>query len=82
MIKLFRDYVFHQVNEQGQPVLDLAHVIECLNKLEVGSAEKVLLVSDSYAMTAATLAAIIARPLTKRTATDMTPCRCWSCDVL
>lgn len=45
MIKLFRDYVFHQVNEQGQPVLDLAHVIECLNKLEVGSAEKVLLVS-------------------------------------
>ena len=33
-----------QVNEAGQPVLDLAHVIECLNKLEVGSAEKVLLV--------------------------------------
>ena len=33
-----------QVNEAGVPVLDLAHVIECLNKLEVGSAEKVLLV--------------------------------------
>jgi hypothetical protein len=33
-----------QVNEEGKPVLDLAHVIECLNKLEVGSAEKVLLV--------------------------------------
>ena len=45
MMKLFRDYVFHQVDTEGQPVLDLAHVIESLNKLEVGSAEKVLLVS-------------------------------------
>lgn len=33
-----------QVNEDGKPVLDLAHVIECLNKLDIGSAEKVLLV--------------------------------------
>jgi len=74
MLKLFRDYVFHQacsahyhiltsvtqrsatkgvciapqVNEEGKPVLDLAHVIECLNKLEVGSAEKVLLVRNCY----------------------------------
>ena len=48
MMKLFRDYVFHQVDTEGQPVLDLAHVIESLNKLEVGSAEKVLLVSRNH----------------------------------
>jgi PAB-dependent poly(A)-specific ribonuclease subunit 3 len=32
MIKLFRDYVFHQVNEIGVPVVDMAHVTSCLNK--------------------------------------------------
>ena len=37
-----------QVNEEGKPVLDLAHVIECLNKLEVGSSEKVLLVCITF----------------------------------
>ena len=42
-IKLFRDYVFHQVDAQGNPVLDLGHVIGCLNKLDVGSEEKVVL---------------------------------------
>ena len=40
-----------QVNEAGVPVLDLAHVIECLNKLEVGSAEKVLLVRTNQTQT-------------------------------
>lgn len=33
MIKLFRDYVFHQVNEMGVPVVDMAHVTSCLNKV-------------------------------------------------
>lgn len=42
-IKLFRDYVFHQVDAQGNPVLDLAHVIGCLNKLDAGSEEKIAL---------------------------------------
>jgi hypothetical protein len=37
MLKLFRDYVFHQVNDEGQPVLDLAHVLESLNKFEIGA---------------------------------------------
>ena len=30
-------------DEEGNPVLDLAHVIETLNKLEIGSPEKILL---------------------------------------
>ncbi|KAL8676738.1 MAG: hypothetical protein Q9186_006770 [Xanthomendoza sp. 1 TL-2023] len=42
-IKLFRDYVFHQVNGQGNPVLDMAHMIACLNKLDVGTEEKIQL---------------------------------------
>lgn len=33
LLKLFRDYVFHQVYEDGSPVIDFAHVIECLNKV-------------------------------------------------
>ena len=42
-IKLFRDYVFHQVDAQGNPVLDLGHVISCINKLDAGSEEKIVL---------------------------------------
>lgn len=44
-LKLFRDYVFHQVDEEGNPVLDVSHVVECLNKLEVGTDERILLMS-------------------------------------
>lgn len=44
-LKLFRDYVFHQVSSDGRPVLDLGHVISCLNKLDVGSEEKIALVT-------------------------------------
>lgn len=45
MLKLFRDYVFHQVDNAGNPVVDLGHMILCLNKLDVGTDEKVLLTS-------------------------------------
>ncbi|ODQ67761.1 hypothetical protein NADFUDRAFT_80926 [Nadsonia fulvescens var. elongata DSM 6958] len=45
-LKMFRDYVFHQDDELGKPVLDLAHVIKCLNKLDAGVDEKILLTSD------------------------------------
>lgn len=48
-LKLFRDYVFHQVNEDGRPVLDLAHIIACLNKLDAGCEEKICLVSRDEA---------------------------------
>lgn len=44
-LKLFRDYVFHQVDTAGNPVVDLAHVLSCLNKLDAGSEEKISLVS-------------------------------------
>lgn len=33
IIKLFRDYVFHQVDESGSPVVNLSHVLTCLNKV-------------------------------------------------
>ena len=33
LLKLFRDYVFHQVDEQGKPLVDLGHVLEALNKV-------------------------------------------------
>lgn len=45
LIKLFRDYVFHQVDENGVPVIDYGHVIDSLNKLDQCSKEKVLLMS-------------------------------------
>ena len=44
-LKLFRDYVFHQVDAAGNPIIDLAHVLSCLNKLDAGSEEKISLVS-------------------------------------
>lgn len=33
IVSLFRDYVFHQVDEAGNPVVNLTHVITCLNKV-------------------------------------------------
>lgn len=45
MLKLFRDYVFHQVDADGRPVVDLGHIIRCLNKLDAGVDEKILLTS-------------------------------------
>ena len=33
MLKLFRDYLFHQVDENGAAWIDMAHVIHCLNKV-------------------------------------------------
>lgn len=44
-LKLFRDYVFHQVDANGHPVTNLAHVLDCLNKLDAGTDEKIALVS-------------------------------------
>ena len=56
MLKLFRDYIFHQVNhifmplqkfalqvmEDGRPFLDMAHVITSLNRLDAGIPDKVI----------------------------------------
>lgn len=45
VIKLFRDYVFHQARADGTPVLDLGHIITSLNKLDAADPEKIVLVS-------------------------------------
>jgi PAB-dependent poly(A)-specific ribonuclease subunit 3 len=45
MLKLFRDYVFHQVDSNGNPVLDMGHMLRCLNKLDAGSDERLCLTS-------------------------------------
>ncbi|KAF2271612.1 PAB-dependent poly(A)-specific ribonuclease subunit PAN3 [Westerdykella ornata] len=44
-LKLFRDYVFHQVDANGRPVLNLAHVLDCLNKLDAGTDERITLIT-------------------------------------
>nr|KAG5689423.1 hypothetical protein BaRGS_012245 [Batillaria attramentaria] len=43
MLKLFRDYLFHQVDENGYPWMDVAHIVQSLNKLDAGVSEKVCL---------------------------------------
>jgi PAB-dependent poly(A)-specific ribonuclease subunit 3 len=45
ILKLFRDYAFHQVDAQGNPVLDIGHMLRCLNKLDAGTEEQVCLTS-------------------------------------
>ncbi|XP_059488962.1 PAN2-PAN3 deadenylation complex subunit PAN3 isoform X3 [Neocloeon triangulifer] len=45
MLKLFRDYVFHQVSEDGKPWIDMAHIVSCLNKLDAGTDEQICLMS-------------------------------------
>lgn len=45
LLKLFRDYVFHQVDSHGKPVTDLSHVLVCLNKLDASSDERIMLIS-------------------------------------
>jgi len=45
LLKLFRDYMFHQVTETGAAWIDFAHIIVCLNKLDAGSSERVCLTS-------------------------------------
>ena len=42
-LKLFRDYIFHQVDAQGRPVLDMGHMLACLNKLDGDLDEKIKL---------------------------------------
>ncbi|KAI1766100.1 hypothetical protein GGR53DRAFT_232849 [Hypoxylon sp. FL1150] len=50
-LKLFRDYVFHQVDGQGNPVIDLGHIVSCLNKLDAGIDEKIYLTSRDHQST-------------------------------
>jgi PAB-dependent poly(A)-specific ribonuclease subunit 3 len=43
LLKLFRDYLFHQVQPSGAPWVDLAHIVQSLNKLDSGVSENILL---------------------------------------
>lgn len=45
LLKLFRDFVFHQTTEDGKPSMDWGHIVESLNKLDAGVPEKVTLLS-------------------------------------
>lgn len=45
VLKLFRDYLFHQVDSKGVPQIDVGHVVSSLNKLDCGDTEKILLSS-------------------------------------
>lgn len=45
VLKLFRDYVFHQADEGGRPMMDLGHVVSALNKLDAADDEKIVLTS-------------------------------------
>ena len=40
LLKLFRDFVFHQVGDDGAPLLDWGHIAEALAKLDAGLPEK------------------------------------------
>lgn len=42
-IILFYEFVFHQFDEFGKPVMDLSHVLRCLNKLDASINEKLVL---------------------------------------
>lgn len=45
LLKLFRDYIFHQTDDYGRPIVDLAFMLQCLNKLDAGIDEKIMLTS-------------------------------------
>lgn len=45
LLKLFRDYVFHRVDENGRAVFDMGHMMSCLNKLDAGVNERIRLTS-------------------------------------
>jgi PAB-dependent poly(A)-specific ribonuclease subunit 3 len=47
LLKLFRDFVFHQVDGKGDANVDFGHVVDCLNQLDAGTQEKILLMSRS-----------------------------------
>ena len=45
ILRLFRDFVFHQRMGDGAPILDAGHVISCLNKLDAADPERIALSS-------------------------------------
>lgn len=54
MLKLYRDYLFHSVTEDGRPWLDHSHIVQSLNKLDAGVIEKVIFTLFVFSMCAQT----------------------------
>lgn len=44
-LKLLRDYIFHPVDQDSKPVIDLARIMDCLQKLDAGVEERIQLTS-------------------------------------
>lgn len=44
-LKLFRDYVFHQVDQRGNPRMEMGHMLSSLNKLDAAADERIRLTS-------------------------------------
>lgn len=49
LLKLFRDFVFHQADEHGVPNMDWGPMIEALNKADAGVEERIMLLSRDEA---------------------------------
>lgn len=45
ILKLFRDYIFHQNDKDGNPVIDYGFIIDNLYKVDSGCLEKIPLTS-------------------------------------
>lgn len=45
LLKLYRDHLFRQTSENGSPWFDMSHIVQSLNKLDIGSHERFLLSS-------------------------------------
>eukprot|EP00871_Galdieria_phlegrea_P005939 jgi/Galph1/832/GphlegSOOS_G5567.1 len=46
ILRLFLEYMFYyQIDEEGNPSLNMSHVVECLNRVDIGSEEPILLAS-------------------------------------
>lgn len=45
ILRLFRDFVFHQKDEQGHTVVDFGHIFDALAKLDAGELETIPLCS-------------------------------------
>lgn len=57
LLKLFRDFLFHQVTDEGRAVLDVAHVADALNRLEEGTSDRIALSSrDGHTLLVASYA--------------------------
>lgn len=45
LLKLFRDFVFHQVDDDGHPLNDWGLIVDAINKADAGVHEKIMLLS-------------------------------------